>query len=132
LTPAILETLAQYDGKNGFSLRTVLKSEAKGGHHPLGDNIEIIEKIADGPMGSFKAKISVYDPIKKIGKTKKDESSMFPEDWSAERIKAEILSAWRKRSILKGSKWTGISKSGLEVEGYINEDGAITGYPVWD
>lgn len=46
-------------------------------------------------------------------------NTMFPADWSRERIIEEIDSAWKKQSPnLVDDKWTGKSKSGVTIEGY--------------
>jgi hypothetical protein len=54
---------------------------------------------------------------------------MFPADWSWEKITEEIDSAWKNQiphSDIK--KWSGISKSGVHIEGY--RDPRPTAFPV--
>lgn len=56
-------------------------------------------------------------------------NAMFPKDWDAERVHAEINSAWhRKLPGQEPNRWRGLSASGVEIEGYIRP--RITAYPV--
>ena len=60
---------------------------------------------------------------------------MFPKDWSEERIKEEIKSAWDSRDFIiefnnTGKNWYGTSKSGIKIKGYVNKD-RITAFPIY-
>jgi hypothetical protein len=51
----------------------------------------------------------------------KDGNTMFPQDWSAEKIMDEIDSAWEKRRLYKDNRqWIGESKSGVTIRGYVS------------
>ena len=58
-------------------------------------------------------------------------NTMFPTDWDAQRVQAEVESAWAKRvPHIDGTKgkWEGVSSSGVKMEGY--ESPRTTAYPV--
>ena len=130
LTPEILNELLTYEGKNGFNLDIVLKGNPVGGHFQNSPNIEFIEILENGPMGTIKAKIKIYDTVRKQWVIKKNPSSFFPKNWNETRIENEIISAYKNASIKAGTKWNGKSKSGLMIEGYIR-DSELTGYPLF-
>lgn len=67
--------------------------------------------------------------VKKVSNN--GENTMFPKDWDAQRVQAEIESAWAKRvPHIDGTKgkWEGLSSSGVKMEGY--ESPRATAYPI--
>lgn len=46
-------------------------------------------------------------------------STMFPDSWTADRIKVEVDGAFQTKKIV-GNKWTGTTPSGVQVEGYLS------------
>ena len=74
------------------------------------------------PDGSWEVK------TKKGGKVMTNHT-MFPKDWDEARIRAEVTSAWERREELKGQKWRGTSKSGVEIEGFMEPN--RTAYPLY-
>jgi hypothetical protein len=55
---------------------------------------------------------------------------MFPKDWDAQRVQAEIESAWAKRTSVtnKPNMWEGKSASGITIQGYLEP--RTTAFPV--
>lgn len=58
-------------------------------------------------------------------------NTMFPKDWSATKIQAEVDSAWARREpvVDKPDMWKGKSDSGVEITGF--EKPRATAYPVY-
>lgn len=59
---------------------------------------------------------------------------MFPVSWDEDRIKEEVKSAWNSEdfeiiSVNYGKKWRGTSKSGIEINGFINSN-RVTAFPI--
>jgi hypothetical protein len=58
-------------------------------------------------------------------------NTMFPADWSRERIIEEIDSAWKNQEpTISANRWKGKSKSGLSIEGYKYPN--PTAFPVYN
>jgi hypothetical protein len=55
---------------------------------------------------------------------------MFPQDWSREKIIDEIDSAWKKKEHSNTNKWTGVTKSGVVIEGY--KTPKLTAFPIYE
>lgn len=57
---------------------------------------------------------------------------MFPETWTADRIKVEVDYAYQNRVVITNTKgqqmWEGITPSGVKVTGYLKPK--VTVYPV--
>ncbi|MEE4689860.1 EndoU domain-containing protein [Pseudomonas alliivorans] len=108
----------------------VLNAEVKpggkvvGGHSIASGEVRVIPGTASAPnaQGVYRAKIQVADPAnlgKFLSKTNNGGiSTMFPDSWSADRIKSEVNSAFQDR-IVSGNRWSGITPSGVKVEGYL-------------
>lgn len=97
-----------------------------GGHATMG-NIRIDRIIHKYRNGVYIAQVSIFVPEKNqyIKKSNNNgETVMFPEYWTAERIKVEIHSAYYNQieflnSVRKREgMWVGISRSGVKIEGY--------------
>ena len=56
---------------------------------------------------------------------------MFPESLTADRIKVEVDKAFQNKEMIGEYRWRGITPSGVEVKGYIDETGNVTSvFPV--
>jgi Bacterial EndoU nuclease len=72
-----------------------------------------------------------------VQKTAKDQT-FFPDKWSRERVVDEIVSALKEGRIknepgTSSDSFRGISKSGVEIRGYLDSNGQImTAYPVFE
>ena len=57
---------------------------------------------------------------------------MFPKDWDAERIQAEVDAAWNSpgKTVDQDGKWHAETPSGVPVEGWIEPK--TTAYPVYN
>ena len=88
-----------------------------GGHSALG-NIRVDRILYTYPNGVYLAQISAFDSETNqyIAKTNNNgETLMFPQTWTADRIKVEINSAYMN------------SNSGVRVEGYTYP--VVTAFP---
>ncbi|MCI7223119.1 MAG: EndoU domain-containing protein [Fusobacterium sp.] len=111
------------------------------GGHSLNRGDVRISKIIDEPdiNGVYNAEVEIFNPITKKWEIKvtKDgnRTTMFPKDWDDDRIKEEIKSAWESKNFtltedIYGKSWTGTSKSGVEIKGFINKD-KTTAFPLY-
>ena len=64
------------------------------------------------PRGDWVDKVNFRGEIQK--------NTMFPQNWDAAKIQAEVDSAWAKRSPVDGKSdmWIGQNDSGVEITGY--------------
>ena len=104
-----------------------------GGHSLLNGDVRIVEVVSPPDVnGVYQAVVEIKQPDGKwvIKENKTGANTMFPKDWSRERIIDEIDSAWEnKTKSLVDDKWTGKSKSGVVIEGYKHPK--ITAFPVY-
>ncbi|WP_171023765.1 hemagglutinin repeat-containing protein [Mannheimia varigena] len=105
-----------------------------GGHSTLG-NVRVDEILETYPNGVYQAKISVLNPNTGEYKAKtngRGESTMFPSNWTADRIKVEVQHAYDNRYEFINThgqrQWRGETRSGVKVEGFL--DGKVTVYPL--
>ena len=58
-------------------------------------------------------------------------TTMFPRNWDAKRIEAEINSAWANRKPVADNPemWMGTSNSGVDITGYLTP--RTTAFPVY-
>lgn len=77
---------------------------------------------APNAQGVYTAKIEVPDPAHTGQFLPKSNnggiSTMFPDSWTADRVKVEVDAAYQNK-IVKGNKWTGVTPSGVTVEGWM-------------
>lgn len=106
-----------------------------GGHSALG-NIRVDKILHTYKNGVYIAQISAWDSESNqyIAKTNNNgETLMFPQTWTADRIKVEINSAYNNQvddldDIRKAEGlWAGISNSGVRIEGYTYP--VVTAFP---
>ena len=111
---------------------------AVGGHSTAGVNSNVrIERLHSvSSNGVRTADISVFDPntnqwklkVKRDGITPQ-ETTLFPEHWTPNRIKVEVDFAHKHQITSNNNlKWLGTSRSGIDIEGYIAPN--ITAYPL--
>ena len=120
--------------------RHILSGEVKangsvvGGHSIANGNVRVIPGTESLPnaQGVYQARIEVPDPTNPgrfLPKTNNSGvSTMFPDSWSADRVKVEVDAAYQSRTIT-GNMWTGTTPSGVVVRGYLNPK--TTAYPVY-
>ncbi|MEO8388887.1 hemagglutinin repeat-containing protein [Polaromonas sp.] len=107
-----------------------------GGHSVLHGDVRIkpgTETVPD-VSGVYKAEPQMLDPTnpsqwidKPLGA---NGHTMFPKNWTADRIKVEIDGAWNDpgKTVI-GNKWFGKTPSGVKVEGYLSP--STTVFPVY-
>ncbi|WP_442915643.1 EndoU domain-containing protein [Marinobacter sp. C2H3] len=111
---------------DGHVLNAEVKPDGKvvGGHSTALGGVRVIPGTASSPNahGVYSARIEVSDPENPgsfLPKTNSGGvSTMFPEFWSADRIKVEVDAAYKNKTII-GNKWTGVTPSGVRVEGFL-------------
>lgn len=119
-----------------FNRRT---GEPTGGHSLLKGDVRLVPGSESAPdaTGVYRAHVQMADP-QRPGQwlTKNDRNgqpmfnTMFPKDWTAERITAELDAAWNSPTkTKKGDKWSALTPSGVRVEGYLAP--RVTAYPVY-
>lgn len=78
----------------------------------------------------YEAEIEVQDPNNPnvfIQKSNNDgKSTMFPESWTADRIKVEVDKAFQNKEMTGKYIWEGTTPSGVRIKGYIDKAGNIT------
>lgn len=114
------------------------KKTVTGGHSLLNNDVKVTEIVsAPDSNGVYEAYVEMKTPdgdwqAKTMGKTDKlQTNTMFPQNWSAVKIQAEIDSAWARRTDVEGEprKWEGVSDSGVKIQGY--KEPRATAYPVY-
>jgi hypothetical protein len=117
-----------------FNRRT---GEPTGGHSLLKGDVRIVPGSESAPdaTGVYRAHVQMADPQRPgqwITKTDRNGqpmfNTMFPKDWTAERITSELDAAWNSPTKTKrGEKWSALTPSGVRVEGYLAP--RVTAYP---
>jgi hypothetical protein len=104
-----------------------------GGHSLLNGDVRIVEVVSPPDVnGVYQAVVEIKRPDGQwvIKRNPSGSNTMFPEDWSRERIIDEIDSAWKNQSAHPNpKKWEGVSRSGVSIEGY--KGPKITAFPVY-
>jgi Hemagglutinin repeat/Bacterial EndoU nuclease len=112
--------------KNGDAVPT-------GGHSLVNGDVRIKpgSETAPDPTGVYEAKVQMPDPnnpgawLDKPGNT----HTMFPKDWTADRIKVEVDAAWNSPTkVVSGDYWSAMTPSGVKVEGWLSP--RVTAFPV--
>lgn len=98
----------------------------------LNGDVRIVEVVSPPDVnGVYQAVVEIRRPDGQwvIKNNKTEANTMFPKDWSRERIIDEIDSAWKNRTPDSDEKkWSGVSNSGVAIEGY--KDPRLTAFPV--
>jgi hypothetical protein len=104
-----------------------------GGHSLLNDDVRIVKVVSPPDVnGVYQAVVEIKRPDGRweIKKNKVDANTMFPQDWSREKIIDEIDSAWKNQIPQENiKKWRSESKSGIVIEGY--KEDRITAFPIY-
>lgn len=80
--------------------------------------------------GVYKATVEVKDPRTGEWVRKRTQSTFFPESWDRQRVRREVLEAYANKTDMPDGAWTGTSRSGMKIEGFVDETGRITSaYP---
>ncbi|CAM8657583.1 Filamentous haemagglutinin, N-terminal [Oxalobacteraceae bacterium] len=105
-----------------------------GGHSLLNGDVRIVEVVSPPDVnGVYQAVVEIKRPDGQwvIKDNKTGANTMFPKDWSRERVIDEIDSAWKNKEPSNNpDKWSGTSKSGVVIEGY--KSPKLTAFPVYD
>ncbi|MBI5256101.1 MAG: EndoU domain-containing protein [Burkholderiales bacterium] len=112
---------------DGHILNAEVKANGQvvGGHSTASGKVRVIPGSQSPPnaQGVYSARIEVADPNNPsafIPKTNNGGvSTMFPDSWSADRVKVEVDAAYQNKTV-SGNKWSGTTPSGVKVEGYLN------------
>jgi len=110
-----------------FNLEINRRGRVVGGHTAFGNVIEG-KVIKTYPTGVYKVETFMKDPNNLSNLLRKSNhngiSTMFPRDWTANRIKVEVDFAYKNKTYFYNDSgtlmWKGITPSGVWVEGYIS------------
>jgi len=107
-----------------------------GGHSLLNNDVKVIEVVSSPDAnGVYEAFVEMKTPDGQwIDKARANgdlvRNTMFPKDWSASRIQAEVDSAWNNPSKkIIGDRWSAISNSGVEITGFTKP--RATAFPIY-
>ncbi|STZ07685.1 p120 [Moraxella caprae] len=127
---------------DGHILNAEIKSGGKvvGGHSTANGNIKILS-VTKQPdkKGVYEAKIAVKDPTTGSYLPKSNnsgKSTMFPETWTADRVKVEVDYAYQHKithpdpNKAKNGMWYGKTPSGVAVEGFLTPKTTV--YPLYN
>jgi filamentous hemagglutinin len=112
--------------------------KAAGGHSLTTGGVRIVPGTEGAPdaNGVYEAAIEIYDKaadrwVRKVSNN--GITTMFPKDWTAERIKLEVQAAWDGpgKAMLPYNKWEGKTPSGVTVQGFVNPH-RVTAHPLAD
>lgn len=116
------------------------KKTVTGGHSLLNNDVKVTEIVSPPDVnGVYEAYVEMKTPsgdwqAKTVGKTNElQKNTMFPQDWSAAKIQAEIDSAWanqRPHPSGNADRWIGTSHSGVDITGY--KTPRATAFPVYE
>lgn len=97
-----------------------------GGHSTAIGNIKVLEVIGKPDKnGVYDAKVAIANPIRSgeyLPKTNNNGvSTMFPDSWTADRIKVEVDAAYKNRTAFprNSNMWEGTTPSGVKVRGFL-------------
>lgn len=105
-----------------------------GGHSTATGQVRVIPGSAGPPNaeGVYAARILIADPANPgLSLTKGNNQGithMFPDSWTADRVRVEVDFAYRNRTEL-GDEWMGITESGVRVKGYLRP--YVTVFPLY-
>ena len=111
------------------------RGKAVGGHYRHSPNIRIIEEWVDPVTGMDTARIEIFDPETETFIPKDADTTLFPRDWTPDRIIAEVQSAFGNSVGKRGNQWEGVSASGIRIRGYYRNSsspgpGWSSAYPI--
>ena len=102
-----------------------------GGHSIANGNVHVISKGSPNSAGVYEAKIQYTNP--ENGRVLTKNSTMFPDSWSADRVKYEVDMAYKNRNEYINPQngkvmWESTTPSGVKVTGY--KEPKVTVYPL--
>ncbi|WP_232832608.1 DUF637 domain-containing protein [Photorhabdus sp. CRCIA-P01] len=104
--------------------------EASIGHQRRARITEII--APPNAQGVYRGRVEVLNSQTGQWVQKGPISSFFPQPWNRQQVMSEIKGAL-KNATVQGSKWEGISPSGVKIGGYLDKNGNInTAYPIYE
>ena len=111
------------------------KGQATGFHHEgsIGHSGKArIIQVVQGPnlRGVYRGKVEIFNTKTATWVQKSVLSTFYPKTWSRSKVISEIKSAYKNGCII-GNKFSGVSNSGITIEGYVNQKGydINTAYP---
>ena len=111
------------------------KGQATGFHHEgsIGHSGKArIIQVVQGPnlRGVYRGKVEIFNTKTAQWVQKSVPSTFYPKTWSRSKVISEIKSAYKNGCII-GNKFSGVSNSGITIEGYVNQKGydINTAYP---
>jgi filamentous hemagglutinin len=105
-----------------------------GGHSLVNGDVRVVpgsESVPDS-SGVYKARVEMPDPMNPGQWVPKETpvQTMFPKEWTADRIKFEIDAAWNSpQKTIIGSQWFATTPSGIMIKGYLSP--RVTAYPIF-
>lgn len=111
---------------DGHILSAEVKSNGSvvGGHSTASGKVKVLQVIGKPDKnGVYQARVAVSDKSGEyVSKTNNGGiSTMFPNSWTADRLKVEVDAAYKNRQPVpnKPNMWQGTTPSGVEVTGYL-------------
>ncbi|MBE8589376.1 EndoU domain-containing protein, partial [Xenorhabdus griffiniae] len=104
--------------------------EASIGHQGKARITEITDPV--NAQGVYRGKVEVFNPQTGQWVQKGPKSTFFPQSWNRQKVLTEIKGA-HKNATIDGSRWEGVSPSGVKIGGYLDNNGNInTAFPVYE
>ncbi|HEK2082877.1 EndoU domain-containing protein, partial [Proteus mirabilis] len=98
------------------------------GHQGKARIIEIIN--FPNAHGVYQGKVEVFDIRTNQWVAKGPNSTFFPQSWSRQQVMLEIRGAYKNGTAQENGKWSGVSPSGVKIEGWLDSSGNInTAFP---
>ncbi|WP_205582791.1 EndoU domain-containing protein, partial [Yersinia sp. IP36721] len=83
-------------------------------------------------QGVYQGKVEIFNSATGQWVAKGPQSTFFPKSWNRAQVMTEIRGAYNNGTVLPNGKWSGISPSGVKIEGWLNSSGNInTAYPIY-
>lgn len=135
----LLSDLKNTDNFQNNALAHILKGELNRKGNAVGfhyDRLptkkgEVIAGTETDPneYGVYEAKVKV-DGVAKTSNSGK--SSIFPDEWDTQDVVDAINEAYDARSLITGNTYAGLTKDGLEINMYLNQnDKIISAFPIY-
>jgi hypothetical protein len=114
-------------------------TKAVGGHSTATGKVRVVPGSETGrnPQGVYEARVEIADPSNPGGWVPKSNnlkggtppgySTLFPDNWTVDRIKVEVDAAYKNKTVT-GNMWSGTTPSGVKVAGFLSPN--VTVYPV--
>ncbi|MDQ2729029.1 MAG: EndoU domain-containing protein [Actinomycetota bacterium] len=82
--------------------------------------------------GVYEATVAGLTPDGRRIPKKSYNHTMFPDDWSGDKICREVLFAYlhKHHGVSETGRWRGLSKCGVPISGHLRDDNLIIGHPV--